>query len=698
MADDQGKFVSRVFPLGVGAPQVQKPIFYKNAIYALAEGTGGIVTYKIALDAAGAAQDVKLVEKGTTKLDNCRISLATCFYRGQVYLFFDNDQRNWSFKIRYKTTTDPDTAGWLPQDGLGLETGLVGSYEHWGTSGHVPCIGVKELNDKLFLFYHRGGSIYLAVYDGATWKELHGMGGYHPNFALCTATLDQEPVIVFGGFPLSNQTSMYLSAIRGDGRVSHLGEAKFDGTQYNNMVSIAQGSIKDGTQANVLQIFAQTSHSGSKILRRATFNLKTGVQEAWVDTGIIGHYDWTKFSYCDAVYAAVPQKENGDFRQHLIVLSANSVTEPYETHLAIASYPSDYFRCEHTGEVDTKNEQTLEPGAWTLLGVVEGAPPFSRNGVDARDQTAVVEYGDIKSEKVAITEGFETSISSSLGGSVENVGGVTAELAASFAVANDIWDSETHKVIMTMSNKNRNHDGSDGWLVVSMPRLRGRRYSRLTQNETQALGTFFVVSVEAVSIEFVNYKLNDPPKGMRLRQPSSNLEVWRGSDFPVPKGVEKYQMNALKASLRGTNQGVVLELANGRKWTTRTTAAATLKANIARGLFNIEASASFNYSYATEVTCEFTKYISANLDLPDPGEEGGRTVTELVVTPFWLVAKEGARLDPAQKPFWMPEVYLSKGIIPWCLSWQVSRIEYEDGRILLGEAEPGGNTLAAGAL
>jgi hypothetical protein len=702
MADDEGRFVRRVFK---AERELVRPVFHSNAIYALSFGrdlAGPLVhTYKFTLDAAGGARDLQNLARGETRLNGCKYALATCSFRGRVYLFYDSELPGdkSKFQVCYKSAANPED-GWLPADGGGVGTGLTGGYVEWGLLGVVPgALAVKELGDKLYLFYLRDHYVRMAVYDGETWKELGPVHDqkYHPNFAVCAATWEGSPAILFGGFPHADDRSMYLTAIMPDLSVARPTHFYLDWAQYNNMVSLSHGSINDPTQANVLQVFCQNGGAFKPDLRRTTYNLETSARGEWFDSTIAGSP--RVFCFCDVVSAAVPlDVDKGHFRQHLVVLSWFSGGGG---ELTIGSYPSDYFRCEHTSgtPIDTGSDQTLQPGAWTVLGVVEGVPPFTRNGVVSKDQTAVVDYGESTSNKVTIKQGFETAITAKIGAGTEKVFNVSAELSATFGVTNEMSKTLTRSVDISMANRDRNLDGSYGWLIVSRPFLRGRRYSRLSYDQSRSFGSFFVVSVEGVSVGIESYQLDQPLPGMAPRKPSAHLDYWRMTNFPDYRDVERHAINALTAELTGGTVKASLKLASVEKRTTKSTSKIKLEGsrNAALDLlFKVEGSAALSFSYEGEVTSEFTQYITASLKLLDPGPRDGKTVVALSVTPYWLVAKEGARLDPSRKPFWLADEYVSRGVIPWCLSWQVSRIVYSDGTELLCSAEPGARSMAAG--
>lgn len=699
MTTETDRFTKREF-VNIAWEQLQKPIFHQNAIYAFAHRGDKVDTFKATVGPSGEAVGLHKLDLGTTPVEGSWNSMATCAYRGRIYMFYDSVRHDdrWKFGILYKTTASPDE-GWLPVSGKGHETGLVGRYTNWGLHGTVPgCIAAKELNDKIYVIYHYDDQIHYGTFDGATWKYMGKVSErkYHPNINVCLAHITETPAIIIGGFTHDDQRSMSPIALCADGRILDMRPFYLDWAQPNNMIGLAQGTIQGGVQDNVLQVFCNNSGSRND-LRRTTYGLESGARGEWVDTTIDGMPK--RFSFCDTVTVSVPQGAGeGHFRQFVVVLTfreshGGGSHDPMKPVQTFASYPSDFFRCDHTSEVVyTGSQSTVQPDAWTLLGVIEGVPPFTRNGVDSREKTASVEYGESVTRKVTITQGFETAVSGTIGTNITKAFSVSVEQAATFGASNVMAKTIKQDVDITLSNEQRNAEGGWGGLVVSKPHLLGRRYSRYTHDQKYLLGTFYLVRVEDVSITLEPYDLAKPLPGMLERKPSSDLKYWGGVTLPPHSEVELFRVRPATATLTG---GIV----RGSLWvgeaTTRkieTSAKTTLKASLGNEaldkLFKLEGSASLSFKYTNEVTSEFSQKIVANLKLLDPGAGRPDTVTRLEIQPLWQIAKEGARLNPDQKPYWLPNDYIGRGAIPWCLSWRVLDARRADGVAVVAPPAP----------
>lgn len=694
MAYDNDRVSQRLFsvPLGV---TLRKPIFFNNAIYAVTTVSlsAWIDTYKVTLSAEGVARDLNKVPLGSTELLRHRCSLATCFYGNRIHLFFDselaNDDRR--FEIRFKTTPNP-ADGWAQAAPEGLPTGLFGSYHRWGAPLVTDTIAAREMGGKIYLFYYRDEAIWYATYDGKQFKEIAKVTGerFLPFVSTCSVVMKKEPAILYGGFPVDQPRKLHLTGLNDKG-LFPMAVVDLDGAyaKWDNLSSMAHGSVKDGDEANELQLFFHNGGPTRNDLRRLAFNLDTVSPLRWYDTTIDAPEGRSLgFVTCDVVTAAVNQGGGADFRQYIVVFSAKMTG--MERSQTVASYPSDFFKCEFTSEsaIDTGHQDSLQPDAWTVLGVVEGVPPFTRNGVVGSDLTSSVDYGQSTSDKVTVGQKFDSSLAFSVGGAWDKIFEVSAEIKAEFGVSNEMTKTINSDVLVTLANNLRNADGSEGWMIVSKPSLRGRRYTRLTYAGKHTMGSFLVVSVEDVSISLESYKLTDPPAGMLARKNSSDIRYWLDARAPRYLNVDDYPINALLATLTGGTVKGSLKISQAEKRSTRVGGKLTLKAKGTKflsKLFKIDvgATAEFSFSSTLEITSEFTQSISASLRIPNPDPRDSKTVTRLAVKPWWFVAKEGAHANRETKPFWLANEHLPRGYIPWCLTWQVTEIRYEDGTALL---------------
>jgi hypothetical protein len=266
-----------------------------------------------------------------------------------VFLFFDDQERgNNQYEVRYRTLSNPDVA-WEPPElkelsPRGFATGIVGSYAPAGLGYSPPCIAAKVLNDRIYVFYHDEEFIYYRAYDGAEWTPRRKVSEdrYHPSFALCSATRNGEPVIVFAGVPHADSPHLHVKIVSGSGEVTGHGSIYLDWVQNNNRFGIGHGALLGEARSNVIQVFGNNSGSRTD-LRRTTYDLDDLTSAGpWHDTGLSARPH--RWSHCDVVRVVVPSEaSSADPREYLVVFHTRDAFDTavlVAPHGGMAAYPS----------------------------------------------------------------------------------------------------------------------------------------------------------------------------------------------------------------------------------------------------------------------------------------------------------------------------------------------------------------------
>src|ERR1051325_10182520 len=666
-----------------------QPFVFRRRVYVMSahKDYAEIRLSSFQLDAKGTPVDSQNHPAGTAAIKGSATRLATCVYRGQVYLFYAGPSE-WmkpTYPILYKTSTSPAN-GWLPAGDSGFATGVTGSAPtDWGFRQTPPGIAAKEVNGSLLLVHYREKRLWISIFDGTAWKpDVRNIYDYDclPQFAVCTAIYGGEAGLIVFLVPVGYESGPFkvgrlmVHAFDEKGTpVAFLQSMPLDYGRSNDMFSVVQGSVNDPAQANVVQIFCNNAGSRTD-LRRIPFHVDSfAAYPVSYDTNI---WSGGELCPCDVVPAGVRIDQNSsDFRQHLVVVATNWASD-LDWYQNIASYPSDYFKCDRASpEVDAGNE----PDLWNIIGVVEGAPPFSRNGKDSRDATSRVDYGISETRKVEVTTGLEMSITASASGGA-GLFNVSSELARVFESTLLLWNEVKEEGKFQFDNRADNMDGKHGYILVLIPRLRGRRYTQRSYNEKHVIGTMYVVTVEdrpRIGIE--TYELEKPPEGMLPRKKTSDLAAWKEVTIPHNDDIKVFPVQTLIASLKGGgSKDVSLTLTSGGSLMNKTSLRMAFKQKTTLDqLFQSEVGLGFTYSYAQSIRSEFSQNVTANLELVDVVDKNPKTVIKLEVTPYWCVPVPGALLNPNQPPFWMPKRYVPKRVIPWCLTWKVINIDYWKG-------------------
>jgi hypothetical protein len=610
-------------------------------------------------------------------------------YNSKVYLFYTEDLGDRRFKIRYKTSSAPEIS-WSPaEDGHDVEA--KGEWILWGADVGIKIKAVV-FNNKIYLFYWRNAAIYFKAFDGSLWDSEqtvnHWSGSgkaidYHPWFDAAVVTESLRSYIFLAAATKSDPDpkNPKLIGVRIDpGHAIHESARIYpDWVAWNNFIAFIPGSIRRGYQGNVLQVFGCGSGAASYDHRRLELDLETGSMHPWA------HVAWTgdpASKPTGAVLAALPVGVDGSFRQ-VSVVHLNRWPVGGDPEIVFFVYLSDHFRVVRQSQpLNTGDTTNPEPAAWTLLGVVEGPPPFTFNGATPAAPTSTLTYGRSDSKQVStlLQCGYSASVAGTLGPESLSVGG---EVSAAAAKKDEVIRKFTAAFTLNLSNGGKNLDGAHGWLVLCKPTLKSRTFSRHPALYPDKAGSrelmqFIMVLVENVAVTFDAYELTRPPKGMLVRQPTSNIKEWTKNAFPAYDLIQVNRANVLTASVRGGSSTVSLKVEKSRITTEMLEVGVKIKTKIGQEkLFGVSSEVGVSVQQAMSEATTIEDQVAAELaELPLPPKPGGLYVKSLMVAPAWLVPEENATFKKlGTRPYWVPTAVVDAQIIPWCITWRVDGIE-----------------------
>ncbi len=216
------------------------PVYYGGAVYAFVQTSQPLRLLKFQVSTTGTVDRLDPVEMPMPRTRGSGLAklVASCVYDGRIFVFYDWDRTDWKFSIRYKTTSNPDETELDPWDGYddahpddpeaGFDTGLLADYEAWWPQDAIDCLHATVLDDKIFLFFMRDGTIHFATYDGAKWSDAqavtgrHGDGRSQPHFAITTVNRGEEQCIALCSQERADRDKAVISFIDGGGAVSSI--------------------------------------------------------------------------------------------------------------------------------------------------------------------------------------------------------------------------------------------------------------------------------------------------------------------------------------------------------------------------------------------------------------------------------------------------------------------------------------------
>lgn len=674
---------------------IQAPFYFADRVYAVSNTTYGDFN-KLLFSVGRLGESGQYIHDSQfhMPIDGAARRYSSCVFRGEVFLFHEKPTGVDEFEIRYHRSTSP-AVSWTPGTPEGFRAGdHTGKYWTYKMYKHT---GLKAVvfNDRIYLLYYRDGYLHtMTSTNGTDWvrQGTIGLAGdqMQAQFGACVTTRSNKPVIciaVAGSAKKLWDLQWFYLDDKGNVEVGPSRNMYWTYMHVENCISLAAGSLPESNenklQEHAVQVFGQYSGAWPweiHTLRRTAMDVETS-KEAGMDVMDIAAVNrWYQIIPCDALEIALPapakDKPNpGDFRKYILVFTMGSWGTEAQ-YVGVASYESSYFEADQDRKYfSSAAGHTQDYRAyWTLLGVIEGMPPFTRNGNKPGPSLSEVEYGRSEEKtwttettwegSVVLSPGFKQygiEVSGSVKYLFNATAGLTTELKSSFAT--------------TFKTMAANADGSLGYLLYAKPTFSSRRFSELSQNRKNRLGDYTVLSVSHLDIGYDTYALSAPPPGMTPRAPATDLRYWkesRGSDFyrEYP-GLTRRTYNAMEIS-SSTDARCTFSQTEKRTAKNMNGVELGLTTKFKEGL-GVDFGSSFAVKIGTSWQSSFNEYVTAKLSpIPEKARPDAPAVEKLIVKSAWYVA-EPDRLLPSitPRPPWVPDVHARQGLIPWCMTWLV---------------------------
>lgn len=570
-------------------------------------------------------------------------------YNGKVYAFYDyiNPANNNERFLYYKSTSDPD-AGWSPNGGnrISVATTLTPGYGSMSTPNMT--IAAAVLNGKLYVFYtdRSNDNLHSVVYNGADWVA-------GPNF--CTSGSVLGRVNAIAAQVVLTDTHKEVIAIFCGGSSSS-GVATFDGTLYYaptstlavsnpDTVQAAYGTLFNGALSNTLQVFYDNDLDFAEV----TLPGDTG------NTGTITSHTGLNFKGSAIIHYA--SDSSGNLQQYISALSYSYLG----SSMSIVTCVSDYYKFISSHEINTTESGVL-PSSWSLIGVIEGVPPFAlNNNAPGSAGESSVTYGESTESSVSTTTTYGLSVSAGVSGKIDSVGGAGLTVSGGYKNVRDYDQAITKSVEFTWKNSGDNAEGAKGFLVIQKPTMAVDNYTRYAYDQSVELGLVNFTSVKSVDIEYDTYDLNSPLAGMKAQPISSNYKGWYLKSPGTTNCLERINSLSAVHGVGSTTSSIKL---------TSTSSVENdydCSVKVEGDLLSIfKASGDFSFNLDSKSSTTLGQNISATLTLADPPSGETRLVDKISVIPYWMAAKD------ISQAYWIPSGY--SGSTPWCLTWSVASL------------------------
>ena len=525
---------------------------------------------------------------------------------------------------------------------------------------------------KLWLFGStpEGGLCFVNSSDGINWGDRmyypqdsgkHGYDAYlvweYCNVAACPI-VDKDgkemAIIVWASPPPYG----YIYSVLCDGE-NFFNYQRLPGeVQYPRGLGLAQGTRSGCGSGYYVQLFYVERDTPYK-LRRKEYN--------------VDHNTWSTGSeYFDYWY-----KFKGGWPAGLTAFARvgnNLEKEVWCIHLEEA-HKAIYiqrFQSDHLVRLNPESQycgDTTYRSLWNLVGVVEGPPPFVLNGRDLKSisEPSELEYGRSTQESAESSHENSIEIHVSVGGSKGGGADYRNALDENFCKDTTFEVETAYKVRPVV-------DSSYGYLAYLKPNVTRWQYKVNDYKGNYTGRDEYMFFISGANLQFVGYSMDTVPYSPNPHDITSYLHR--------DTLLSKYPRICTPVAMRwetGLREDVKLAGETEVSHSTKTTNSIEVHAGWA-DIFDIGVGETFSFEQTNTFT--FGQYITVTLDCP-PAESANH-VNAFEMTAYWLMPD-----TTTDSAYWIPTGYM-EGQKPWCVTWEVTRIEYLDGTVLTAvkEEEP----------
>lgn len=610
----------------------------------------------------GSIKAIGAAAYGNNELTNDQ--LTCCVFLDKIYFFwrsyFDN-------KIYYDSY---DGTHWSGKTKLGVST-----------KSYPFGMAVAVLGDRLYLFYQDSDNIkWTTTTDGKTWTtpvyvDEYGRRFYTGGNIAAAAYFQkygdgsqQQRILI--AWPNSNYSKIEVIDCYLWRNDLHFVYDSLN--QYATGVAMVDGSVNGaGTAKNTVQIFAvgkKDPWTGKIPYLRAEYQNDEhgGNFSGWETVGSITLSNISTSWLVPSV--ATNYKVFGtnalNLRQEIWMLY------PW---MCIRWDSDQYVMVNDTSLALTDDSYKAN---WTLLGVIEGPPPYALNGRDPTDDQTVQSYSELDYTVETDTAWNNTCTTSaeffvSLGGPGEEWPG--AGVSYTYGLEHAFGQTTTHHTRLTESVLPTG-DTSKFWCYrfYLRPTLRGLKYE-IRDWKGNGLGRYaHIFSISDVDFHCDPINLRDSlPYHPHIWDPTTYMNRHLSAD------TTHYRIKAKRSMGWAVGTKVELEITTDKQVSSSQSHTNTIKIEAGmEHVFDISVQGSVSIEQSVTTDSIYGVTVMNQSPNPRPGQTGD--IKSFTFIPYWFEAKDSI-------PWWIPTTF--KGQKPWCITYEVTEVKYNTGAAEVAEKQ-----------
>jgi len=596
--------------------------------------------------------DFKKETGQVSEMDGCSPGCC-CLFNKTLYLFGVNAGDR---TIEYSHPIGGET--WAPKKRITIN----GQHIKMGKTetSAMGAMAAAELNGTLYLFYvsdDLGTIKYIKTSDGANWIAPSGaeVDFCSGNVSVCNYQTPNGEQRLMIANP-DDDFSLSAASFDGDAITKRweirTDKGKWIGACWVTLIAGSAPSYSSTPGHLEVQLF-YSGKSKHYPLKRAIFDVNTGtwhVNDKTID--LLYHSgSWPCALSNFKTEGANIRKEVWCFYPYAYATDRD-LTLP-----CVLSYTSDLLVVDRDSTISQEMDTTYRK-LWSLLGVLQGPPPYHLNGVEFGSPPTTFTFGTEEEKGTEITHEYEMSFFSHAGLEKSGVG-VSVEYEHAMATKHT-WDSIFTKGVEYTVSPDPAYNW--GYRIFLKPTITRDKIELLDYRGAPVGIHDYFFYITGGNIQIEPYEMDSVNThditSFENRYPDPQDTVCSGEVTWLPTLQSKVTFGT-KTEYKTTN-------------TTKNTL--KVEGGLKKGIFDIGAGGEGSITFEGTHSSSINKKLSFEVDglaCGDPRPGYPEDVKSYNLRGYWIQAREGVDY------YWIPDDY--KDCRPWLFTWNVTNIQYQEG-------------------
>jgi len=428
--------------------------------------------------------------------------------------------------------------------------------------------------------------------------------------------------------------------------------------QYATAVALASGSVEGagtGTQVQIFAVGKTDPWTNVSSFLRAEYNVDRKRYSGWEKgASFLGKPDISTVTN----YRVFGDKGHNLRKEIWMLYSGHCVR----------------WNSDQCVQIQDTSQQLYDEEAykkyWTLIGVVEGPPPYALNGRDPTSDDvssySSISYATETDSAVSTSSTTQGEFFISSGGPGEFWPGVG--VSYTLALEHHFCKTHTYSTKLTHTFK-PGTDTTKFWVYryYLRPTLRRLKYEirDWKGNSLDRYAYIFSISDYNLHVDAINMK-DSLPYNPRIWDPSTY------QDRRIRANTSHYHIKAGRNINWVIDSEVELEISEAEGLESSQSFTQTIEIEVGmEGIFDIGVKGSVSFEH--EISTDSINTVTVRAASPSPpAGYSGKYIKEFSFTPYWLEPKDS-------HPYWIPKEF--KHQRPWCITYEVTEIVYDEAEM-----------------